>query len=275
MNLEDVRQKIIETLAGKCTDPRRQATSILSAITGLDRTACLLQNDYKVSEFQQAFCYKVVERFLKGEPLSRIFQKRDFWKHTFLLSPHTLDPRPDSEVLIETALSFNPTRILDLGTGSGCLLLSLLSECPQAQGVGVDQSYGALSTAQKNAYKLNLSNRVHFVNTWWTKGLKGCYDLIISNPPYIQTNVIPTLHPIVKTYDPWLALDGGEDGLNCYQEIAAIVRPFLTDCGYIIVEIGQDQEKDVTAIFEKHHFYLIDQKKDLSKIIRVLIFKKI
>lgn len=208
----------------------------------------------------------VFQRRLQREPLSRILGVRGFWKEVFFLSPFTLDPRPETEGVIEWALSFfsqkpPPQKIIDLGTGTGCLLLSLLQEFPTAWGVGVDCQEGAILTAQKNAAHLQLTARSSFVvGDWMSMLLKGAsFDLIVSNPPYISSKKIPFLEREVKDHDPLIALDGGEDGLTCYRHIIPQASQHLSPMGCLILEIGEDQGQRICDVsqsfFSKNQVY--------------------
>jgi len=220
-----------------------------------------------------------VTRRLSGEPLSRILGENEFWGLTFALSPETLDPRADSETLVEIALLYMddhaPSRILDIGTGSGCLLLSLLHERLQASGIGLDISEGALKTAQENAESLGVSDRASFQKSDCFGALGAeKFDLIVSNPPYIPSLEIDHLMGAVRNYDPLRALDGGDDGLSFYKRIASESAPYLQKEGHIIVEIGQGQAEDVQRLFEEKGFTCVEAKKDLNHITRVLVFQR-
>jgi release factor glutamine methyltransferase len=199
-----------------------------------------------------------VHRRAKGEPVSRISGHRGFYGREFLISPATLDPRPETETLIDAALARINTpsdgfRILDIGTGSGCLLLTLLAEWPHAQGIGVDPSREALAIAAKNADRLGVAGRVD-----WIEGLiedvdahrLGRFPLIVSNPPYIPTATIGTLDRNVRDFDPHLALDGGHDGLDVYRAIALKVNA-LAAPGWGFLEVGAGQAPDVADIFRR------------------------
>ena len=218
--------------------------------------------------------YKIIERRKIGEPLSKILGHRGFWKGDFIVDKDVLDPRSDSETLIQAILEQFPNKndslkILDLGTGSGCLLISLLMEYPNATGLGVDVSSKALSIAKKNALKNGV--KANFILSDMANLPKdlGPFDLLISNPPYIPTDDIKNLDENVIKYDPILALDGGKDGLNFYRTIAKIgIVPF------VFLEIGQGQEKEVQSIFEQEKWQFIASKIDYGGITRVLIFKK-
>lgn len=195
---------------------------------------------------------------LAGKPLSRIYGQREFWGLPFKINEHTLDPRPDSETLIEAALKHykaqgtQPETILDLGTGSGCLLLSLLSEFPLAWGLGVDLSLEAAKIAKENAANLNLAGRSAFLNGNWAETLDHKFDLIIANPPYIDSDMIPNLDKEVRNHDPILALDGGKDGMQDYNEIFSMIFRILKPGGIALFEIGFDQSEKITRLSEKY-----------------------
>lgn len=209
-----------------------------------------------------------LERHRQGEPLSRIYGEREFWGLKFSLSPETLDPRADTETLVEAALAAfpdgPPRRILDLGTGSGCILIALLSEWPDSAGVGVDLSEGALHMARKNAASNGVAGRARFVCGAWGAALAESFDLVISNPPYISNHVIPNLGEDVRFYDPILALDGGEDGLQAYREIFLSLSALLKRDGKAVFEIGFDQEKSVVRLAEESGFLVKHVHRDLA-----------
>lgn len=200
-----------------------------------------------------------VEKLASGMPLSRLLGKREFWGMEFELSKETLDPRPDSETLIEAVLKNEPDRskklrILDLGTGTGCLIISLLKEYPQASGVAVDQSEEALSTARKNAHTHHVEDRLTCQHGDWFSGLKDTFDLIISNPPYISDQEYEELDPGVKNYDPKKALIAGEGGLDCYEEIIPQALHFLNPGGMLVLEIGHRQRVVVEQLLRENGF---------------------
>jgi release factor glutamine methyltransferase len=224
----------------------------------------------------------MVARRLEGEPISRIRGWREFWSLRFAVSPATLDPRPDSETLIEAAVGWasrnavkdRPLRLLDLGTGSGCLLLALLSELPKAQGIGIDINPDALATARRNAASLGLGDRAAFAEHSFTDdlGALGNFDVILSNPPYIPTDEIDGLAVDVKSFDPALALDGGADGMACWTQLLPRLAAVLAVDGKAFVEIGRGQENAVIAAAEKVNLQLCDSHCDLAGITRCLAF---
>ena len=218
--------------------------------------------------------HKIISRRKQGEPLSKILGHRGFWKGDFIVDKNVLDPRPDSETLIQAVLEKFPNRnlslrVLDLGTGSGCLLISLLMEYQKVMGVGVDISPKAIKIAQKNAIKNGVKAEFILADMAKLPKTLGNFDIVISNPPYIPTKEIKVLDKNVKEYDPYLALNGGEDGLDFYRIIAKIAPAQI-----LFLEIGQGQKKEVQDIFKLQRWQLLDYKKDFEGIIRVLIFKK-
>ncbi|MDX3808185.1 MAG: peptide chain release factor N(5)-glutamine methyltransferase [Bosea sp. (in: a-proteobacteria)] len=219
-----------------------------------------------------------LERRLAGEPVWRILGEREFWGLTFRLSPATLEPRPDSETIVEAALAQLGGRrdedlsILDLGTGTGCLLIALLSECRRASGLGVDLSDEACRTAAGNAALNGVAARASFRQGSWTEGLNGFFDLIVSNPPYIPTSEIAALSVEVREHDPRLALDGGSDGLAPYRIFARSLPGLLAPGGFVVFEIGAGQKPDVVSIMAAGGLELQASRHDLGGHERALIF---
>jgi release factor glutamine methyltransferase len=218
----------------------------------------------------------LVERRTKREPMAHILGKREFWGRDFKVNHHTLDPRPDSETLIEAVLDLYPDRnnnlrIIDFGTGTGCLLLTLLAEFPNANGVGVDISGDALVVANENSCNLGLANRSRFIVSRWGDEVQGKYDLIISNPPYIKSSEISGLEPEVAEYEPKGALDGGDSGLKCYEELAPYIASLISDDGFAVLELGIGQDSDVRAILENAGLCFVAFSKDLAGINRCLV----
>ncbi len=217
-------------------------------------------------------------RRLAGEPVWRILGEREFWGLPFRLGPATLEPRPDSETLVEAALAALSDRrddalsILDLGTGSGCLLIALLSEFRAARGVGVDLSEDACAMARGNAALNGVTDRTVIRQGEWTRGLSQRFDLIVSNPPYIPTAEIATLSPTVRDHDPRLALDGGGDGLACYRALAAALPGALAPGGLAILEIGAGQGPDVMALMKAAGLRPAGSRRDLGGHERAVLF---
>lgn len=242
---------------GGVDTPSLDARVLLGHATGLSHERLIADGREPLTPEAAARLSAYVSRRLAGEPVSRIKGYREFYGRDFRIDPHTLDPRPDTETLIGAALdlvaaeslSGRPLRVLDLGTGSGCILLTLLAELPLAEGIGTDMNPGALRVASENARRLGLAARVRFVTADWFEGLSGRFDLIVSNPPYIPTGEIARLASEVVDHDPKRALDGGADGLCAYRRIAARAADFLTPDGRILVEIGAGQAQAVIELF--------------------------
>ena len=217
-----------------------------------------------------------IQRRLAGEPISRILGYREFWGMRFKITPDTLDPRPDTERLVEMAVEtlrdHPPRRILDLGTGSGCILLALLKEFPQATGVGLDINPGAVDVSRENMENNRLSARATFHVSNWTDSLPDSspFDLIVSNPPYIPESNIGSLSCEVRNHDPILALKGGADGLDAYKIIITKIKNILSPGGICLFEIGQNQDRDVVRLVEESGLTVRRIGADLSGILRVL-----
>ena len=245
--------------------PGLDARRLLEAVSGRPREEFITAPERTLTAAQLNRLAEHAARRLAHEPVSRILGVREFWGRAFAVTPDTLDPRPDSETLIAAAMRLageegwaaSPRRILDLGTGTGCLLLTLLAEWPQATGVGIDISPSALAVARANGERLGLEVRA----SWFaddmravaaSSGLAGPFDLVISNPPYIPTEVIDGLAAEVRLFDPRLALDGGGDGLDFYRAVVAQVGPDLA-AGWVIVEIGHGQAEAVVELIRTGH----------------------
>lgn len=225
---------------------------------------------------------KFVARRQKGEPVAKIIGQKGFWTLDLKVSKDTLDPRPDSETIIDAVLKNFPDksaslRILDLGTGSGCLLLALLDEYKNASGVGIDASAAALQIADQNVKKYAPKRAKLLCRSWdddnWWRDLGG-FDIIVCNPPYIPTDEIQNLDVDVKDYDPISALDGGADGLDDYRTLSDSILQVLKQKGLIFFEIGQSQESDVAKIMQAKKMRLEKSYRDLGNIVRVLVFSR-
>ena len=217
---------------------------------------------------------QMVARRTAREPVSRILGAREFYGRVFAVTSAVLDPRPDTETLIDEALRhMKPgARILDIGTGSGAIIVTLLAECPQTTGVATDVSAAALAVARGNAESLGVAARLEFLQTGWCEGVAGVFDLIVSNPPYIAPGEIARLEAEVRDFDPWLALDGGADGLDAYRAIAAEAGSHLAAGGHLLVEIGAGQETPVEAIFAAGGLARLAARADLGGHVRCLVF---
>jgi release factor glutamine methyltransferase len=277
MFAKDLLQAGVAALAAAQVDNAPlDARLLLEHALGMSREQLLVDMEREINNDEQARYEAMIVRRATREPVSHILGKREFWGMEFSVSSATLDPRPDSETLIEAALARMPDRhkflnILDLGTGTGCLLLSLLKELPNASGTGVDMSEDALKIAKNNALELGLQGRATFMQSNWCDHIEQKFDIIISNPPYIPTKTIDSLAPEVAHFEPKLALDGGEDGLDCYRELFASLPKIMAHDSFAVFEIGMDQQVPLATIIAQHGLQLADMKKDLSGIIRCLI----
>ena len=214
-----------------------------------------------------------------GEPLSRIVGKREFWGLSFAITPHVLDPRPETETIVEAALSIlsdrreDQLRILDLGVGSGALLCALLTEFGAARGLGVDISADAADVARGNLQACGLSLRAEIRVGDWTSGFEGRFDLIVSNPPYIPTADLAGLPREVRDFDPSLALDGGIDGLAAYRRILPDSKRLLAPGGWLLAELGLGQAAKVTTIAKQCGFTAVTTYQDLAGVDRVVAMR--
>jgi release factor glutamine methyltransferase len=220
-------------------------------------------------------------RRLAREPVARILGEWEFWSLPFKLSPETLVPRPDSETVVAAALiALGPrrhrnegVRVLDLGTGSGCLLIALLHEMPGASGIGVDLSPGAVDAARRNARLNDVEARAEFRVSNWTEKVEGAFDLVVSNPPYIVDSVLEELEPEVRVHDPRLALSGGSDGLDAYRRIVRLLPGVLNPGGVAVLEIGSDQVDSVTALARGAGFTVEGPYADFGSRPRALVLR--
>ena len=218
----------------------------------------------------------IVKRRCSREPVSRIIGKRDFWSLTLQLNSSSLDPRADSETLIEGLKRYLPNKgahlkIIDLGTGTGCLLLAALKEFPNSYGVGVDISEECIKLAQKNATQNKLRNRTLFIQSDWGQKVHEKFDVILSNPPYIEEDEIQTLEPEVKNFDPQIALNGGKDGLACYRKLGVEFRSLLKKTGLVFLEIGHKQSDQVSNIMALNGLKCLSVEQDLGQRDRCLV----
>lgn len=240
----------------------------------------LIKNSDKIiSENEFISFQNLIQRRANFEPISYITSKKEFWGLEFEVNNATLIPRPDSETLIESVIKFFPDqklnlKIIDLGTGSGCLLLTLLSIYNNANGVGIDISFDALEIAKKNCKNLLLDNRAKFIKDNWAEEIKESFDIVISNPPYISINDKSNLALDVQNYEPHLALFAGIDGLDCYRLIAKKLSSLLNDNGYGFLEIGINQEEEVSIIMKNAGLNVVSYVRDLAKIVRCIIINK-
>ena len=255
--------------------PVIDARVLVEAACGVTR-ADIVGDPYRELDAQQiARLDDYLERRIRREPVSHILGRRGFWNIMLGVTPKVLTPRPETEVIVDHVLrqfpEGRPFRVLDLGVGSGAILLAILAERPAARGLGVDVSEDALAVARDNAASLGMSGRVALLRGDWTTGLAdGDFDLVVSNPPYIATDVIETLDPEVRIYEPRLALDGGPDGLDAYRILAPEILRVLRPGGRFLVEIGYDQKAAVEALFRGAGALEVETLLDLSTHDRVV-----
>ena len=236
-------------------DAGNDARRLLTAVLGLSGAQLLSRPERRLSSEEVERLGGCLARRRNREPVSRILGEREFYGRNFAISPATLDPRPESETLIAAALDrvrlegwrAAPLRILDVGTGSGCLLLTLLCELPNAVGVGTDISEAALEIARDNARRLGVRHRVQWHARDALEGVGEHFAMLVSNPPYVRTGDIAGLEPEVRCFDPLLALDGGDDGLRFYRRLAARIHSVIPD-GWIVLEVGHDQADAVAGV---------------------------
>ena len=278
----DVRRRTAARLAAAGIEqPALDARILVGFALDLNRDQLLIHADRAVSATAAARLEELLRRRLAREPVSRILGRREFWSLSFDLSPETLDPRPDSETVIEAALAAAgpaPHAVLDLGTSSGCLLLALLSERPEARGLGIDASAPAIATATANAARLGLGARARFAQLDWCGSLAGRltpprFDLILANPPYIPDGAIAGLEPEVSRFDPVLALAGGPDGLEAYRRLAPQLSALLTPDGVAVFEVGAGQAADVAGMFTAAGLTIDGIRADLGGVERCVIVR--
>jgi release factor glutamine methyltransferase len=291
--LDDATDRLV---AAGISSARGDARLLLGLVLGRDDAVLPHEDVHGWSDDHQTRLDALVHRRTMGEPVSRIRGWREFWSLRFRLSPATLDPRADSETLVEQATAFGRTltaggagdgddagaggdghgvRILDLGTGSGCLLLACLSELGNATGLGVDINPQAVTAATNNAVDLGLKTRCRFEHCHFTETPEAPdgYDIILCNPPYIPAGQIDSLAPEVAKHDPRLALDGGADGLSCWRELMPVFASLLSTRGRVFAEIGDGQQTEVSALAKSAGLDMMAAVPDLSGTVRCLIFR--
>jgi release factor glutamine methyltransferase len=261
--------------------PELDARLIVGHVLALDHAALAAAAARRLGPAETAAIAALMERRLAREPVARIIGSKEFWSLRLRIDRSTLVPRPETETLVEAALAAidargsrsQPLRLCDLGTGCGAILLALLSELPNAFGIGTDVDPQALATARDNARDLGLT-RANFVACDMAAALRGPFDLIVSNPPYVATAEIVTLAPEVRLYDPRPALDGGDDGLTCYRAIAAAAPPLLAPDGVVVVELGVGLAEPVATLFAARGLAPSPPQPDLNQVPRALVAKQ-
>ncbi|MDB2488319.1 peptide chain release factor N(5)-glutamine methyltransferase [Alphaproteobacteria bacterium] len=289
--LEALQRRMMQQLKTQHHDTvSLDARLLLEHASGLSSTDLAIQAKQEADATLIDDAQALVALRLTGMPVAKIIGHKEFWGRRFHVSPAVLDPRPDSETLIEAALALLPEgkalRLIDLGTGSGCLLLTLLAERPFARGLGIDKSRAALSLARRNAHclksgldsgldlNLGLRRRVVLRHGDWLHGVNATADMIIANPPYIESGAIDRLDRDVRLFDPRLALDGGSDGIGPYHALIAPSFQCLTGGGHLLLEIGVTQAEAISALMAAAGFADISLRRDLAGRDRVLIGRK-
>jgi len=256
-------------IEGAETDARR----LMAHVLGTDAAGLILRLKEPLTPDLLADFDRVLKERLERKPVSHITGQREFWNRSFAVGPAVLDPRPETEILVEKALEQPFSRVLDLGTGSGCILLTLLAEREGTTGMGVDISPEALDYAVRNRAAMGLEKRAIFAQSDWFERVVGKFDLVVSNPPYISLSEMPTLAPEVLRWEPMHALTPGPTGLEAYQIIAAGLAPFLEAGARILLEIGPTQGDEVAAIFTAAGFELVNIHNDMDGRDRVVEVK--
>ncbi len=281
ITLDDVlRESRAALREAELEDPALESRILVEHFTGTTRAHALTSPRRPVETEVAERIMAAVDRRARGEPVYRIIGCREFYGLALLVSPATLDPRQDTEALVDEVVGFvqdvstrkGSCRILDLGTGTGAIALALVSQDPAAVATGVDVSQDALAIAAENAQRVGVATRFTPLLSDWFEAVSGRFDVIVSNPPYIPTGLIASLDPEVRDFDPVGALDGGEDGLDAYRLLAQKAMDHLEAGGRIAVEIGCDQRLDVAMIFGQAGYALIAERRDLAGHDRVLVF---
>jgi release factor glutamine methyltransferase len=273
-----LKEAVLLMKAAGLDTPVLDARLIVQHALGISWDTLYLKDDQPLTAAERNRLESELSRRSAHEPVSRIVGRRHFWTLDLAVSPDTLDPRADTESLIETVVAAiperdRPLRVLDLGTGTGAILLALLAEYPNATGLGVDLSEGALAIARINAESHGLGDRAAFAAGHWTDGVAGPFDVIVSNPPYIDSGDLAGLPPEVREHDPALALDGGADGLDAYRAIIPAIPALLGTGGLAVLEVGAGQAESVTRIARQHGLVPAGRRSDLGGIERALSFK--
>ncbi|MDZ4395449.1 peptide chain release factor N(5)-glutamine methyltransferase [Cypionkella sp.] len=269
-----LRAAIPQLTAAGIDNAPRDARLLLAHVMGIAADRLTLHLPDSLSPPAQAAYAAAITARSNRQPVSQITGQRQFWGRSFKVTQDTLDPRPETEILVAEALSRPFLKMLDLGTGTGCILLSCLADMPMASGTGSDLSAKALDVAQENATTLNLSARAKFIQSDWCANIQGRFDLITCNPPYIAADEMPHLSPDVLQWEPHAALTPGGDGLDAYRKIAAQAPARLMPQGRLLLEIGPTQSAAVTALLNVQGLINIRTLQDLDGRDRVVCAQK-
>jgi release factor glutamine methyltransferase len=264
--------------AAGVTTPVLDSRALVEEAAGVARIEIVTDPYRELSGEEIERLEALTARRVKREPLAYVLGRKEFWTLTLRVTADVLTPRPETETIVEAALQVlpadRPAEIVDLGVGSGAILLSLLTERPWARGLGVDVSAAALDVARDNAAQLGLAGRASFRLGDWAAGLEGPFDLIVSNPPYVRSGDIAGLEPEVSTFEPRLALDGGGDGLDAYRVLAPEIMRLLAPGGAFVLEIGEGQQSAVEALLRRAGLDVLDARPDLAGIARAVFGRR-
>ena len=279
MTIAAARRRLADALRRQCFDtPDLDARVLVAHALDLDHAGLIRDADRALRSEEIDVIATLAARRLKREPVARIVGMKEFWSLPLSVNAATLVPRPETETVVEAALAAvdagggrsQALRLLDIGTGSGALLLALLAELPNAIGVGTDVNVAALEVARGNAVRVGLSQRAGFVACNFAAALRGPFDLVVANPPYVASAAIAALAPGVRDYEPRVALDGGPDGLDAYRAIAAQMPRVMAPHGHLVVELGAGQSAAVEAILREQGLTIATLTRDMAGILRAL-----
>jgi release factor glutamine methyltransferase len=280
MNIKSILSEGTKILQkNKVSNPQLDSEILLSSSINRDKKHIIL-NPKELLNFKQSEKFKnLIERRKKGEPIAYLVNKKDFWKDEFFVTRDVLIPRPDTELIVEQVLKIYSNdaklQVLDIGTGSGCILLSILKERPNVNGTGIDISKKSINVSKFNAKQLNLTNRVKFFHSSVDNFKIGKYDLIVSNPPYIELLNLKYLEKDIVNFEPKLALSGGLDGFSKIRKVINRAKTLIKKNGKLILEIGFNQKNKAKKILEKEGFYVNKTVKDYGNNERCIISTKI
>jgi release factor glutamine methyltransferase len=258
----------------KISSFRLDSEILLSKILNKNREEILINLDKEICQNYFSKFIELIKRRSQNEPVAYILEEKEFWSKNFFVNPDTLIPRPETELMVEKLVKIFKEKkisILDIGTGSGCIIISLLIELKNCEGIGIDISKKALKIAKKNSKKHAMDNKIKFLNKSLDSKFKQKFDLVVSNPPYIKSSEIKNLKDDIKRYEPLLALDGGNDGLDLIKKVIYKTKYILKDKGMLALEIGNEQFKKVSEILIKKNFKIEHIIKDYKDNIRCII----
>ena len=280
MNIQNTLNQGIRTLKlNKISNPYLDSEILLSQSINKDKKYVILNSTEILSKKQLENFNRLIERRIKGEPIAYLIKKKEFWKDAFYVNKNVLIPRPDTELIIEQVLKIYSKKmqlhLLDIGTGSGCILLSILKERPNFYGTGIDVSKESINVSKFNANKLKLTSRTKFIHSSVDNFKIGKYDLVVSNPPYIELLNLKYLEKDVVNFEPKLALSGGFDGFSKIRKVINKASILIKKNGKFILEIGFNQKNKVKEILKKEGFYINKSLKDYGNNDRCIISTKI